>query len=966
MLLGETGPLVLPKQQESKYTWLLDLMGRKSFVQLVSAPPGSGSKTLVRSAARTRGLVPQDFDIEWRHEAQELRRRLSRLCTHLLGIRQDVVWVVHNAELVDAQSSVWKSPSLKEQRIVLLVHDVPPGLRARFAPLYVNRLTDYAIQQILHHAIERGELPLEHAAVYRVARRAAGDLHQAFILARFTTGQKDLMPHRWFDTKALLNGQRVESSKVDAPWLFENMMDRCVALERAARMADAFAFTNALEGHGGYDAEPELAQTCNQIVHDSVWWERETLRKSADVRPRAPHRLLPGTPLHRRVWNSYGPSLLSNPETNSVNGPDFFVNPVLHSPVNIDDIMHARLWPAAHRKRPAVEATPLVPGTLDATLLAAPRSPKRPCVDSVLPDPVQEAPRVASHAPDACAPPPPKRAREDVDSNPPSPRRVARRVDVGPLATASFDMPFNPDRFEEGNFKSNLHLARLENDDLLQESLKKYTSWLRRFFVCIVEQSTEVVAQIIYYEGSDRIQEVICRSTKGLIRTFPTLKIALKLQPSRKKDPVMMPLLEWYINGTHRLTKRHVNMWTTEEDIKKNCHDLNLFGGLRFDGRLATESLVKERFSDPFPEAVVHRSARGLAPVPPDVSSAAAFTAPDAEWRRLEGKDFIIWHIKYVLINNNAEAFAYFMQWCAFIFQLRRKPGVMPQLLGEEGIGKSAILGSNQSGPGIFKRIYEQYYQWSNDIDSLLGNFNADSMNKLFCLMEEGGTYRKGFRNNDKLKSLLSEGTQRVEMKHVNAFQMNDNRAFAMCTNNRDSLKIMPGSRRFLCLEGNDLMSQRAVDEGRMNRATRQEYMKKLDHAKNSDEVAYQFFKYCMSLDITHFNVDDPVRTSLFEEQRSHNECVVKQFLEQVRSGEYRLRQCDGEDPFASRLQGEHTFTATQLFGRLKTFAADTGAYLNVDSAKSLGHALSKQYAAMAPKVPGRIAKYRVQVAVGV
>ena len=75
------------------------------------------------------------------------------------------------------------------------------------------------------------------------------------------------------------------------------------------------------------------------------------------------------------------------------------------------------------------------------------------------------------------------------------------------------------------------------------------------------------------------------------------------------------------------------------------------------------------------------------------------------------------------------------LQWFGYMFQYRRKPGVMPQFLSEaEGTGKSAIFGHNQSGPGLIARIYGQYYQWSDDIDRLLGKFNHDSMNRLFCV----------------------------------------------------------------------------------------------------------------------------------------------------------------------------------------------------------------------------------------
>eukprot|EP00973_Karenia_brevis_P082943 11501354-Karenia_brevis.AAC.1 len=79
------------------------------------------------------------------------------------------------------------------------------------------------------------------------------------------------MPHRWLGTKALLNGQRVDPSKVDTPWLFENALDRCIDLEGAARLADTFVFANALGAEHSLEdfmGKQELTLTCNQIMHD--------------------------------------------------------------------------------------------------------------------------------------------------------------------------------------------------------------------------------------------------------------------------------------------------------------------------------------------------------------------------------------------------------------------------------------------------------------------------------------------------------------------------------------------------------------------------------------------------------------------------------------------------------------------------------------------------------------------------
>ena len=386
---------------------------------------------------------------------------------------------------------------------------------------------------------------------------------------------------------------------------------------------------------------------------------------------------------------------------------------------------------------------------------------------------------------------------------------------------------------------------------------------------------------------------------------------------------------------------------------------MNIFGGLAYDDRFREDPDKPPRvpFRDPLPTAgALPRCAAGL-------KGETQTSVLEGEWRALEGLRFILWHLKYILCGGHELAFAYTMQWFAYILQERKKPGVMLQVLGEEGIGKSAVFGHNQTGPGIIKRIYGRYFQWSDDIESLLSKFNGQSMDRLFCVMEEAGTYRKGYKDHNKMKSMITEGVMNIELKHINAVTKNDHRAFAMLTNNRDSLKITDGARRFLCLEGNGALSQKAVDEGLCSKDTRHDYMAKLDRTKNDEEVAYAFFKYCMLLDLSCFRVEEPPRTALFEEQRSHNECALKLFLRDVESGAYPLEARPGE--FASEfLRGEHKFTANDLFKMLRKYMADTGAQTNIDSATALGHSLSRNYAHLAPKVEGRVARYMLRVAV--
>ena len=66
-----------------------------------------------------------------------------------------------------------------------------------------------------------------------------------------------------------------------------------------------------------------------------------------------------------------------------------------------------------------------------------------------------------------------------------------------------------------------------------------------------------------------------------------------------------------------------------------------------------------------------------------------------AVWRGANGLDFILWHIKFILCNADADAYAYLMQWFGYILQTRCKPGVLACFYGAPECGKYAIAGKN-------------------------------------------------------------------------------------------------------------------------------------------------------------------------------------------------------------------------------------------------------------------------------
>jgi len=246
-------------------------------------------------------------------------------------------------------------------------------------------------------------------------------------------------------------------------------------------------------------------------------------------------------------------------------------------------------------------------------------------------------------------------------------------------------------------------------------------------------------------------------------------------------------------------------------------------------------------------------------------------------------------------------------------------------------------VGSNESGDGIIAKIYggkDLYYMTLSNIDQLLKDFNADSSNKLFCCLEEATPFKKGHRNNDQLGALITNQVLRVERKGLDAFYVNDFRAFCCCTNNSDAFKIVDGDRRHVLLEADDRFSEKALDEHRCTLEERNYYMTKLNESK-TDEIAYEFFRYCMRLDISNFRPQNLYKTDLHREQMSQNQCVLKSFLEELISGEYI--PCLSLDSNRKLI-----FTSQELFDEFKHYQQATGLVSTLDNVKSIGWQLKK------------------------
>jgi len=510
-----------------------------------------------------------------------------------------------------------------------------------------------------------------------------------------------------------------------------------------------------------------------------------------------------------------------------------------------------------------------------------------------------------------------------------------------------FELSHNKDTFRDTDFRGNLDL---DDDYSIAQSLEVYNAWLSRFFVSILKVKRPEIVEIVYYPGSDIIKRHISRTPDDTKRMYTRMEIITE----REGKPVK--LLEWYLEyNASRRTADRIQMWTALADEQANPDDLNLYGGLPYDARFRRELCGSEpprvAFEDPFPAPFL--DFEGVSPERREEAS-------EPSWRDQEGLNFIFWHIRYILCHNDTRAFAYVMKWFAYIIQKRTKPTTILVFYGAQGVGKTALVGLNENGEGIIAKIYggkDLYFQTESSIDHLLKDFNVSSANKLFCCLEEATPYKKGHRNNDQLAALISNRVMRVEPKGFDSQLVNDFRAFCCCTNNRDAFRISEGDRRHVLLEADDRFSLIAVAEGRCAKEHRMEYVEKLC-AVTTDEVAYEFFKYCMQMDISDFRPQAIYETDLHREQQAQNKCAFKAFLDAARCGEYDI--C--ESYLTRKSASSVVLSSLDLLHHFKAYLDRSGLCSSVDNVKSLGWAVKKHPDMIAKREEGQKTEYTISL----
>ncbi|WP_066782269.1 primase-helicase family protein [Sphingomonas sp. CCH5-D11] len=134
-----------------------------------------------------------------------------------------------------------------------------------------------------------------------------------------------------------------------------------------------------------------------------------------------------------------------------------------------------------------------------------------------------------------------------------------------------------------------------------------------------------------------------------------------------------------------------------------------------------------------------------------------AFDAAAGDWSKLRD------HLRYVICQDDPNAFAWLMTYLAHLFQ---RPGEKPPtalvISGKKGTGKSIVFDFIQS-------LMPQHFSKVADGKRALGNFNSQNETALFVLMEEA-VWAGDLAAESVLKDMITSPTQRIERKGVDAY----------------------------------------------------------------------------------------------------------------------------------------------------------------------------------------------------
>lgn len=274
-----------------------------------------------------------------------------------------------------------------------------------------------------------------------------------------------------------------------------------------------------------------------------------------------------------------------------------------------------------------------------------------------------------------------------------------------------------------------------------------------------------------------------------------------------------------------------------------------------------------------------------------------------ADWKESEITKIsrILWHMEHVLCNGSAEVFSYYLNYLAHMIQKPyEKPEVCIVFSSVQGTGKSIchdFVGS---------LVGDSLCYTMAEATDMTGSFNKQLENKLFVVANECRCFDETL-NMEKLKSLITDRTMKIEPKHVDAYNVNNPLRMIFHTNSTYPLPLSVGDRRFLIVR---------IDSERLqNRA----YYDVLIKDMQNPDCAETFFQFLASRDIRDYNPRIIPETNAKKELKVMSLHSSARFIRDIILGDFELHD------FFTKKDGTKVIATADLYAAFERWCVKSG-----------------------------------------
>ena len=409
--------------------------------------------------------------------------------------------------------------------------------------------------------------------------------------------------------------------------------------------------------------------------------------------------------------------------------------------------------------------------------------------------------------------------------------------------------------------------------ELVMNNSKQIIDYINHYF-CIITSNDS--GRIMYaekeYKGDRLVNIILIQQEKNLIDKIPG-----EIKLGNNKDDKSIPILKLWISSINRKEYRKIIF----EPMINDEINLNLFLGFNF---CKIENFIVKQ----------------------------------------EKLKYIFIHIKEILCNDETNVFNFLINWLAHIIQYpNKRMGIAVVCKSLQGVGKN-IFFENFFGEMI---IGKKHSICVADPSQIVGKFNGSVENKVFTVVNELKAESDMIKMSNLLKSLITDKTQKIEKKGIDAITVNNYNNFVLLTNNHHVVNVETDDRRYLCLsasskyKGND------------------KYFKNLIEHMLTDDVANEFFQYLMNINLTNWNYREIPLTKYKKELMKYSINPVMKwfndFLQNQNDNDISIRKNELYDLYKETAENT-SYGKTKFFDYLKNVDKGITSLIEIKKGRSI------------------------------